>query len=74
MDPVSPAGPVDGMSLPPAVEAAWGLRERPHRGPKPGLSLLRIVEAGVQIAESEGLAAHAGSVMLRCEPDQRTPT
>jgi len=57
MDPVSPAGPVDGMSLPPAVEAAWGLRERPHRGPKPGLSLLRIVEAGVQIAESEGLAA-----------------
>jgi histidinol dehydrogenase len=26
------------------------------------------------IARAEGLAAHAGSVMLRCEPDQRTPT
>ena len=57
MDPTSPADTVDRMSLPPGLEAAWGLRERPHRGPKPGLSLPRIVEAGVQIAESEGLAA-----------------
>jgi AcrR family transcriptional regulator len=45
------------MELPASVEAAWGLRERPHRGPKPGLSLARIVEAGVAVAGSDGLAA-----------------
>jgi AcrR family transcriptional regulator len=43
--------------LPASIEAAWGLRERPHKGPKPGLSLRRIVAAGVKVAESEGLAA-----------------
>ncbi len=43
--------------LPASIEAAWGLRERPHKGPKPGLSLGRIVEAGVKVAESDGLAA-----------------
>ena len=26
------------MDLPASIEAAWGLRERPQRGPKPGLS------------------------------------
>jgi AcrR family transcriptional regulator len=45
------------MDLPASIEAAWGRRERPHRGPKPGLSLSRIVEAGVRIAEADGLAA-----------------
>ena len=45
------------MDLPASIEAAWGLRERPHRGPKPGLSLAGIVDAGVQVAEAEGLAA-----------------
>jgi AcrR family transcriptional regulator len=49
------AGPA--WELPASIEAAWGLRERPHKGPKPGLSLQRIVEAGVKIAQSEGLAA-----------------
>src|SRR3979490_2569423 len=43
--------------LPASIEAAWGLRDRTHKGPKPGLSLGRIVEAGVKVAESEGLAA-----------------
>jgi AcrR family transcriptional regulator len=43
--------------LPASIEAAWGLRERPHKGPKPGLSLGRIVEAGVKVAGSDGLAA-----------------
>ncbi|MEU0163646.1 TetR/AcrR family transcriptional regulator, partial [Streptomyces sp. NPDC006261] len=28
--------------VPPSIEAAWGLRERPAKGPKPGLSLERI--------------------------------
>jgi AcrR family transcriptional regulator len=46
-----------GWALPATIEAAWGVRERPHKGPKPGLSLGRIVEAGVRIAESDGLAA-----------------
>jgi len=43
--------------VPPSLAAAWGLRERPVRGPKPSLSLARIVEAGVLVASTEGLAA-----------------
>lgn len=43
--------------LPPHLAAAWGLRERPTKGPKPGLTLERIVAAAVRLAESEGLAA-----------------
>jgi AcrR family transcriptional regulator len=43
--------------LPASVETAWGLRERPSKGPKPGLSLDRIVAAAVEVAAAEGLAA-----------------
>lgn len=43
--------------LPASIEAAWGLRERPAKGPKPGLSLDRIVGAAVAIAAEEGLPA-----------------
>jgi AcrR family transcriptional regulator len=43
--------------LPASVAAAWGVRDRPHKGPKPGLSLERIVAAAVQVADAEGLAA-----------------
>ncbi|MFF0450401.1 TetR/AcrR family transcriptional regulator C-terminal domain-containing protein [Streptomyces sp. NPDC004609] len=43
--------------LPASVEAAWGLRERPAKGPKPGLSLDRIVGAAVALAAAEGLGA-----------------
>lgn len=43
--------------LPASVAAAWGLRERPAKGPKPGLSLERIVDAGVAVAVSEGIGA-----------------
>jgi hypothetical protein len=43
--------------LPASIEAAWGLRERPHNGPKRELSLDRIIEAGIRLADSEGLAA-----------------
>jgi AcrR family transcriptional regulator len=39
------------------VEAAWGVRGRPHKGPKPGLSLERIVAGAVRVADVEGLAA-----------------
>jgi AcrR family transcriptional regulator len=44
-------------TIPASVAAAWGRRERPARGPKPGLSLERIVAAGVSVAAREGLAA-----------------
>jgi AcrR family transcriptional regulator len=47
----------DGTTLPGSVAAAWGVRERPHKGPKPGLSLGRIVEAAVRVADTEGLDA-----------------
>ncbi|WP_260727732.1 TetR/AcrR family transcriptional regulator [Dactylosporangium roseum] len=43
--------------LPASLAAAWGLRARPGKGPKPGLTLERIVAAGVKIAETEGLDA-----------------
>ncbi|MFE6223658.1 MULTISPECIES: TetR/AcrR family transcriptional regulator [unclassified Streptomyces] len=52
---VSPDG--GGSFLPPSVEAVWGLRERPTKGPKPGLSQARIVAAAVELASAEGLAA-----------------
>jgi AcrR family transcriptional regulator len=43
--------------LPSDVAAAWGLRVHPGKGPKPGLSLERIVAAAVKIASRDGLAA-----------------
>lgn len=43
--------------LPASIEAAWGVRERPGKGPKPGLSLARIVEAAVVVATTDGLEA-----------------
>lgn len=39
------------------LELLWGLREPPSRGPKRALSVRQIAEAGVAIADSEGLAA-----------------
>jgi AcrR family transcriptional regulator len=44
-------------TLPSYLGEAWGLRERPTKGPKRGLSLQRIVDAAVAIAASEGLSA-----------------
>jgi AcrR family transcriptional regulator len=43
--------------LPPSVAAAWGLRRRPAKGPRPGLSLERIVAAALRVADADGLAA-----------------
>jgi AcrR family transcriptional regulator len=43
--------------LPPGVAAAWGLRGRPAKGPRPGLSLERIVAAAIRVADADGLAA-----------------
>ncbi|MEU8674316.1 TetR/AcrR family transcriptional regulator [Streptomyces sp. NPDC048560] len=46
-----------GTGLPASIEAAWGLRERPVKGPRPGLSLDRIVAAAMAIAAAEGVSA-----------------
>jgi AcrR family transcriptional regulator len=46
-----------GTGLPASIEAAWGLRERPGKAPRVGLSLKRIVAAAVHIAEDEGLGS-----------------
>ena len=43
--------------IPAGVAAAWGVRERPHKGPRPALSLPRIVAAAVRVADTEGLDA-----------------
>ncbi|MCX2968360.1 MULTISPECIES: TetR/AcrR family transcriptional regulator C-terminal domain-containing protein [Streptomyces] len=44
-------------TVPPAVEAAWGLRERPGKGARPGLSAERVVAAGIAVAAAGGLGA-----------------
>jgi AcrR family transcriptional regulator len=44
-------------SVPDGVASAWGMREQPRKGPKPTLSLGRIVEAAVRVADAEGLDA-----------------
>jgi len=43
--------------VPADIATAWGVRERPHKGPRPALSLARIVDAAVRIADAEGLDA-----------------
>ncbi|MEV4638811.1 TetR/AcrR family transcriptional regulator [Actinoplanes sp. NPDC049548] len=39
------------------VEFLWGGRARPTRGPKPALTLEGIADAGIAVADAEGLAA-----------------
>jgi AcrR family transcriptional regulator len=43
--------------MPASFELAWGVRERPTKGPKRGLSLEQVVRAGVTVAVTEGLGA-----------------
>ncbi|MGW8887270.1 TetR/AcrR family transcriptional regulator C-terminal domain-containing protein [Streptomyces sp. NPDC055749] len=54
---VEKKGAEGGTGLSAGIEAAWGLRERPVKGPKPGLTLDRIVAAAVAVAAAEGLSA-----------------
>ena len=49
--------PDDEPQLPPSLELLWGLREAGSRGPRRGLTLERIVEAGISVAQSEGVGA-----------------
>ncbi|GGK18768.1 TetR family transcriptional regulator [Streptomyces camponoticapitis] len=51
------AGGASDTGLPASIEAAWGLRERPTKGRKPGLTLQRIVDTAVTVATTEGLPA-----------------
>jgi AcrR family transcriptional regulator len=45
-------------AVPDAVAAAWGVRDRTRRkGPKPALTLSRIVQAAIRVADAEGLEA-----------------
>jgi AcrR family transcriptional regulator len=46
-----------GTGLPASIEAAWGVRGRPNKGPRPALTLERIVAAAVRVAAADGLAA-----------------
>ncbi|MBO8184404.1 TetR/AcrR family transcriptional regulator [Streptomyces spirodelae] len=43
--------------LPAGVAAAWGLKERPGKGPARALDVRRIVTAAIGVADAEGLAA-----------------
>src|SRR5919202_6164918 len=47
----------DGGPLPAIVARAWGLQQPGTRGPRPGLSLERVVDAAIAVARTEGLAA-----------------
>lgn len=45
------------VELPRGIALAWGVAAAPQRGPKREMSVERIVEAAVEIADAEGLAA-----------------
>lgn len=47
----------DTTPLPGAIQAAWGLRERSTKGPKPALSIDKIVDAAIGVARADGFAA-----------------
>ncbi|WP_214465436.1 TetR/AcrR family transcriptional regulator [Microbacterium flavescens] len=45
------------IELPRGVALAWGVAANPQRGPKREMSVERIVEAAMEIADADGLAA-----------------
>jgi AcrR family transcriptional regulator len=49
--------PAEIDALPTGLAAAWGLKPRRSRGPKPDLSLEKIVDAAIAVADAEGLEA-----------------
>jgi AcrR family transcriptional regulator len=51
------ASMTESSPVPRALQAAWGMRERPTRGPKPTLSVDRIVAAAIAVARAEGFPA-----------------
>lgn len=55
--PKSDPPPPSDWELPPSIELAWGLRDAGTRGPKRGLTLDRIVGAGIKVALTDGVGA-----------------
>jgi AcrR family transcriptional regulator len=49
--------PERDVTLPPTISKAWGLEGPRPRGPRPALSLDRVVDAAISVARTEGLAA-----------------
>jgi AcrR family transcriptional regulator len=45
------------QGLPPGVTLSWGIVKQPRRGPKGELSVKKIVDAAIEIADQDGLAA-----------------
>ncbi len=45
------------LELPRAIALAWGIAANPQRGPKREMSVERIVEAAIEIADADGLGA-----------------
>jgi AcrR family transcriptional regulator len=45
------------MEIPKSIATAWGVREQPRKGPKPALTLDRIIEAAIRVADTDGLDA-----------------
>jgi AcrR family transcriptional regulator len=45
------------MSAPTTLDLLWGSPQRPKRGPKPSLTLQRIVAEAIEHADAEGLAS-----------------
>jgi AcrR family transcriptional regulator len=45
------------MSAPTTLDLLWGTAQRPRRGPKPSLTLDRIVAEAIEHADAEGLAS-----------------
>jgi AcrR family transcriptional regulator len=54
---MTPSEPSDDLQLPPSIELLWGLREAGSRGPRRGLTLARIVDAGIRVAQADGVSA-----------------
>lgn len=55
----------DDIGLPASFEMAWGVRDRPTKGPKRGLSLEQIVDAGIRVANAEGIGGVSMSHVAR---------
>ena len=47
----------DDVPLPPLVDLLWGRTSKARRGPKPELTVDRIVETAISVADADGLAA-----------------
>ena len=43
------------MQIPASFETAWGARDQPTKGPRPALSLERILAAAITVADRDGL-------------------